>query len=110
MSALLFGQTKAWALEANAGDIQQRHRNSMMHITYLGHAGFLAETDDAIVVMDPWLPPTGAFDASWFQLPRNHHLASFVYEKLRDPHRSILLSFTHTHKNHPLSTFLTSSP
>src|SRR5260370_11780432 len=97
MSALLFGQTKAWALEANAGDIQQRHRNSMMHITYLGHAGFLAETDDAIVVMDPWLSPTSAFVPPWFQLPRNHPLASFVYEKLRDPLRSTFLYASHVH-------------
>ncbi len=82
----------------------------MMHITYLGHAGFLAETDDAIVVMDPWLSPTGAFDASWFQLPRNHHLASFVYEKLRDPRRSIFLYVSHEHQDHLDFNFLNSLP
>ena len=40
-----------------------------MQFSYLGHAGFVVETEDAIVIMDLWLSPAGAFDASWFQLP-----------------------------------------
>jgi hypothetical protein len=27
----------------------------IMHVTYLGRAGFIAETDDVIVIMDPWV-------------------------------------------------------
>jgi len=81
-----------------------------MHITYLGHAGFVAETDDVIVIMDPWLSPSGAFDASWFQLPCNHHLASLVYEKLRDPRRSIFLYVSHEHQDHLDVNFLNSLP
>jgi UDP-MurNAc hydroxylase len=81
-----------------------------MQITYLGHAGFVVETDDAIVIMDPWLSSTGAFDASWFQLPRNHHLASFVYEKLHDPKREIFLYISHEHQDHLDVDFLNSLP
>jgi UDP-MurNAc hydroxylase len=81
-----------------------------MRITYLGHAGFVVETDDVIVIMDPWLSPTGAFDASWFQLPRNHHLASLVHEKLRDPRRSILLYVSHEHQDHLDFGFLSGLP
>ncbi|HEY4046201.1 MAG TPA: Rieske 2Fe-2S domain-containing protein [Acidobacteriaceae bacterium] len=81
-----------------------------MQITYLGHAGFVAETEDVIVIMDPWLSSTGAFDASWFQLPCNHHLATFVYEKLRDTRRSIFLYVSHEHQDHLDINFLNSLP
>ena len=81
-----------------------------MHLTYLGHAGFIVETDDVIVIMDPWLSPSGAFDASWFQLPRNHHLAPLVYEKLRDSRRSIYLYISHEHQDHFDVEFLNSLP
>jgi UDP-MurNAc hydroxylase len=81
-----------------------------MHITYLGHAGFIAETDDVIVIMDPWLSPTGAFDASWFQMPCNHHLAPLVYEKLQDPRRPIFLYISHEHQDHLDIEFLNSLP
>jgi UDP-MurNAc hydroxylase len=79
-----------------------------MQITYLGHAGFIAETSDAIVIMDPWLSPSGAFDASWFQLPRNHHLASLVEEKLHDSSRAIYLYVSHEHRDHLDLEFLNS--
>ena len=81
-----------------------------MRITYLGHAGFVVETNDSIVIMDPWLSPTGAFDAAWFQLPRNHHLAPLVYEKLRDPRRSIFLYISHEHRDHFDVDFLSTLP
>jgi UDP-MurNAc hydroxylase len=81
-----------------------------MHITYLGHAGFIAETDDVIVIMDPWLSPTGAFDASWFQFPCNHHLAPLVYEKLQDPRRHIFLYISHEHQDHLDVEFLNGLP
>ena len=42
------------------------------------------ETSHATLIMDPWLSPTGAFDSSWFQFPRNHHLSAFVESKLQD--------------------------
>lgn len=71
-----------------------------MQITYLGHAGFLVETREVVLVMDPWLSPGGAFDASWFQYPCNHHLAGLVQEKLADSSRKRFLYISHEHKDH----------
>jgi UDP-MurNAc hydroxylase len=45
-----------------------------MKITSLGHAGLKVETKAARILIDPWLSPEGAFLASWFQYPDNHHL------------------------------------
>jgi UDP-MurNAc hydroxylase len=81
-----------------------------MHITYLGHAGFLVETSESIVIMDPWLSNSGAFDASWFQMPRNHHLAPLVHEKLRDPNRAIYVYVSHEHRDHLDAEFLNGLP
>ena len=79
-----------------------------MKITFLGHAGFCVETSDTIVITDPWLSPTGAFDSAWFQLPRNHHLAAFVQEKLGDSHRERFVYISHEHKDHLDLAFLDS--
>lgn len=79
-----------------------------MHITYLGHAGFCIETEEAIVIVDPWVSPTGAFDASWFQLPRNHHMAAYVQEKLQDARKERYLYISHEHKDHCDPSFLRS--
>jgi UDP-MurNAc hydroxylase len=66
----------------------------------LGHAGFCVETEESVVVMDPWLSPEGAFDSAWFQFPRNHHLASFVREKLADPGKERFIYISHEHQDH----------
>ena len=79
-----------------------------MQITFLGHAGFLVETAEFVVVMDPWLSPTGAFDAGWFQYPCNHHLAALVQEKLRDASRARYIYVSHEHKDHFDPAFLRS--
>jgi len=79
-----------------------------MQITFLGHAGFLVETEQAVLVADPWLSPSGAFDAAWFQFPRNHHLAALVQEKLADGNRSRYLYISHEHKDHFDKSFLDS--
>lgn len=79
-----------------------------MRITFLGHAGFLVETESAVLVADPWLSPTGAFDAAWFQFPRNHHLAALVQEKLADSSKSRYLYISHEHKDHFDKPFLDS--
>jgi UDP-MurNAc hydroxylase len=71
-----------------------------MQITFLGHAGFCIETPESIVVTDPWLSPTGAFDSAWFQFPRNHHLAAYVQEKLADSTKERYLYVSHEHKDH----------
>ena len=41
-------------------------------LKFLGHAGFLYETDNELLLMDPWMSDQGAFDSSWFQFPSNH--------------------------------------
>ncbi len=79
-----------------------------MQITYLGHAGFLVETADAIIVMDPWLSPGGAFDSAWFQFPRNHHLAAWVEEKLEQRGKAKYIYISHEHKDHFDAAFLRS--
>ena len=79
-----------------------------MQITFLGHAGFLVETDHAIIVMDPWLSPTGGFDSAWFQLPANHHLAPFVDEKLGTPGKKKFVYVSHEHEDHYDPKFLKS--
>ncbi|MDQ3889016.1 MAG: Rieske 2Fe-2S domain-containing protein [Actinomycetota bacterium] len=79
-----------------------------MRITFLGHAGFCVETARTIVVMDPWLSPTGAFDSAWFQFPRNHHLAAYVQEKLGDSRKERFLYVSHEHKDHFDTAFLDS--
>jgi UDP-MurNAc hydroxylase len=79
-----------------------------MYIHYLGHAGFLLETKRMIVLMDPWLSPSGAFDSAWFQLPRNHHLAAFVQESMNDSTRDRFIYISHEHKDHYDPSFLRS--
>lgn len=56
--------------------------------------------------MDPWLSPAGAFDSAWFQLPRNHHLAAFVQEKLGDKRKERFIYISHEHKDHFDPAFL----
>ena len=53
-----------------------------MNIIFIGHAGFLVETKNTIIVMDPWLSKFGAFDGGWFQFPCNHHMYDFVRTKI----------------------------
>jgi UDP-MurNAc hydroxylase len=79
-----------------------------MIITFLGHAGFCVETEHAIVIADPWLSPTGAFDSSWFQLPANHHLAPLVEEKLATPGKKKFVYVSHEHQDHYDPKFLRS--
>lgn len=71
-----------------------------MRITFIGHAGFVVETASAVVVMDPWLSPRGAFDSGWMQLPRNHHLAPQVRELLESSPKQRFLYVSHEHKDH----------
>lgn len=77
-----------------------------MRITFLGHAGFWVETAEAIVVTDPWLSPTGAFDASWFQFPRNHHLAAIVADRLETTDKARFVYVSHEHEDHLDLAFL----
>ena len=79
-----------------------------MKITFLGHAGFCVETANAVIIMDPWLSKSGAFDAAWFQYPQNHHLATFVRETLDKTKKDKYIYISHEHKDHFDLDFLTS--
>lgn len=81
-----------------------------MRLSYLGHAGFVAETDEWVVVTDPWLSEDGAFDAGWMQFPRNHHLAGMARRILEDRSRMRLLYLSHEHRDHFDPAFLNTLP
>jgi UDP-MurNAc hydroxylase len=81
-----------------------------MDIRFLGHAGFVVETESAIVVADPWLSREGAFASGWMQLPRNHHLAPLVREKLSNPAKERFVYVSHEHEDHFDRAFLASLP
>ncbi|MBX3228133.1 MAG: MBL fold metallo-hydrolase [Labilithrix sp.] len=65
-----------------------------MKVEFLGHSGFVVEHAGARVACDPWLSPRGAYHASWFQLPQNHHLFARSYDDLA----AVVLS--HEHYDH----------
>ncbi|MGH9796210.1 MAG: Rieske 2Fe-2S domain-containing protein [Candidatus Acidiferrales bacterium] len=79
-----------------------------MRITYLGHAGFCVETEQSIVVADPWLSSQGAFDGAWFQFPRNHHMAGWLQQKLSGSPKRRFIYISHEHKDHFDLAFLKS--
>lgn len=81
-----------------------------MQITFLGHAGFLVETSQALVLMDPWLSREGAFDSAWMQFPRNHHLAPEVRVRLEQSDKARFLYLSHEHKDHYDPAFLATLP
>lgn len=71
-----------------------------MQITYLGHAGFIVETNDCVVLMDAWLSPRGAFDSGWFQLPCNHFMIDAVHQVFKHSTKEKLVYVSHEHKDH----------
>jgi UDP-MurNAc hydroxylase len=81
-----------------------------MQITFLGHAGFLVETAQSLVVLDPWLSELGAFDSAWMQLPCNHHLADFVRAQLARTDKARFVYVSHEHGDHFDPAFLRSIP
>jgi len=71
-----------------------------MQITFLGHAGFLVETEDCLVLIDAWCNPFGAFDGGWFQLPCNHHLIDYIVKQFSETNKQKLVYVSHEHKDH----------
>jgi len=72
-----------------------------MEITFLGHAGFLIETEKTILVMDAWVSKTGAFDGGWFQYPQNHHMAKFITNIInKHAEKDTYIYVSHEHKDH----------
>jgi UDP-MurNAc hydroxylase len=71
-----------------------------MQLEFLGHAGFIVIHGKNRVACDPWLSPLGAFHASWFQFPCNHHLWQRDYRDLS------AVVITHEHQDHLDAAFL----
>ncbi|QQR99091.1 MAG: Rieske 2Fe-2S domain-containing protein [Sphingobacteriales bacterium] len=79
-----------------------------MKIHYLGHAGFLVETENDLLIIDPWLSANGAFDMAWFQYPCNHHLMPIIQQKIKTTTKNIYIYISHEHKDHFDIDFLSS--
>ncbi|MBW4688334.1 MAG: MBL fold metallo-hydrolase [Komarekiella atlantica HA4396-MV6] len=75
-----------------------------MKVTSLGHAGLKVETNNATVLIDPWLSPEGAFLGSWFQYPSNQHL---ITPSLLQP---TAIALSHEHLDHVDPWFLAQLP
>ncbi len=71
-----------------------------MQVEFLGHAGFIITSGKMRVACDPWLSQRGAFHASWFQFPCNHHLWERDYRDLT----AVVL--THEQQDHLDAAFL----
>jgi len=69
-------------------------------IKFLGHAGFMYETENEILLMDPWMSNVGAFDSSWFQFPSNHQLGIEIKDKISETSKQVYIYVSHEHKDH----------
>lgn len=71
---------------------------TVLQITYLGHAGLLLETEEASILCDPWFNP--AYFGSWWPFPANDHID---LERLAHP---TYLYISHLHQDHYDHQFL----
>jgi len=76
-----------------------------MKLTFIGHAGFLIEHKNTLMIFDPWLSKRGAYDSAWLQFPCNHHLDFLVLDKLKN-FEHIYVYISHEHKDHFDTEFL----
>lgn len=90
-------------LEGHAGGV-------CMQITFLGHAGLLVETAQALLLVDPWLSREGAFGSALMQFPRNHHLAATVRERVEASPKARFLCVSHEHPDRLDPAFLATLP
>ena len=69
-------------------------------LTFTGHAGFKYETDNSIILMDPWMSRYGAFDQSWYQFPPNHEFGDNIKELIETTDKEVFIYISHEHKDH----------
>jgi len=69
-------------------------------LTFIGHAGFKYETEESIILMDPWMSREGAFDNAWYQFPPNHKLGDEMREIITKTSKDIFIYISHEHKDH----------
>jgi UDP-MurNAc hydroxylase len=75
-----------------------------MKVQFLGHAGLLVDSGRTRLLIDGWFSSEGAFDASWFQLPENHHIGRWDWSGLD----GVIVS--HEHMDHLDPAFLRGLP
>ena len=69
-------------------------------LKFLGHAGFMYETNNEVLLMDPWMSEEGAFDSSWYQFPSNHALGDQIRKEIESTEKEIYIYISHEHKDH----------
>ena len=69
-------------------------------IKFLGHAGFMYESKNEMILMDPWMSKEGAFDSSWYQFPSNHKLGDEIRETISKTDKEVYIYISHEHKDH----------
>ena len=69
-------------------------------LKFLGHAGFMYETDKQLLLMDPWMSKSGAFDSSWYQFPSNHEFGDEIRNIIEKSNKDIYIYISHEHKDH----------
>ena len=69
-------------------------------LKFLGHAGFMYETNNEVLLMDPWMSEQGAFDSSWYQFPSNHALGDQIRKEIESTEKEIYIYISHEHKDH----------
>jgi len=69
-------------------------------LTFTGHAGFKYETEETIILMDPWMSRYGAFDRAWYQFPPNHNLGDTIRGMIESTKKDVFIYISHEHKDH----------
>ena len=69
-------------------------------LKFLGHAGFMYETKNEMLLMDPWMSKEGAFDSSWYQFPSNHSLGDEIRNEIESTEKEVYIYISHEHKDH----------
>ena len=60
-------------------------------LKFLGHAGFMYETKNEMLLMDPWMSKEGAFDSSWYQFPSNHSLGDEIRNEIESTEKEVYI-------------------
>jgi UDP-MurNAc hydroxylase len=66
---------------------------------FLGHNCFLFQSQQSILVTDPWFSDKGAFFGSWYQYPKNHHLVN-EFIQLTNGNKKVFIYLSHEHQDH----------
>jgi UDP-MurNAc hydroxylase len=76
---------------------------------FLGHNCYSFSVNDTLILTDPWFSKKGAFFGSWFQYPKNHHLADECINSISE-HSEAFIYISHEHQDHFDLDFLSKIP